>query len=597
MTDNRVFKSQAIGSYVVALALIFIMACGTTAPDTPVPATEPTPLAGETPQPTSTSPPGAEPTPTDAPLAEATTSGTLNIGLSELGTFAGHPQVSTNPEMFVFSTAIGEGLVSINQDLQAVPMLAESWTISPDFTTWTFQLQQGVQFHKGYGEMTSEDVVWSHQQWGLNAPHSRNANINAVWNRPTGYIRTPDPYTVEVNTGEPIADVIIYQFLASASGTPTWTVSKKQTEELGVEEANLQIAATGPWEIVDHRTGEFWRMKAVENHWRKTPHFAEMVFHEIPEESARLAGFQTGNLDTMTMTFDSIPLVESVPGAKLMQVPGAANMGLRIHGQYYLGLGTPEQQPGYNADLPWVSSNPNPASEEWDRARKVRLALVTAIDVESIIETLLRGFARPGVLTSWDGHEHLLDPDMKWEYDPDRARELLAEAGYPEGGFTIELSPAIRNAPSEVEVCEAVATMWGDIGIDVKLERIPFGTLRPRIINRNLTGATCHATSLTLAPATGVANLTSAVGANSGVEHPWLEDMAARATGAVDPEERAQLEREIARFVYDNVLTNISLYVFDGVWPVGPRIEEWNEGVQYRDLRAMNGFEYIRHRE
>ena len=73
--------------------------------------------------------------------------------------------------------------------------------------------------------------------------------------------------------------------------------------------------------------------------------------------------------------------------------------------------------------------------------------------------------------------------------------------------------------------------------------------------------------------------------------------MAARATGAVNPQEREQLEREIARFVYDNVLTNISVYVFDAVWPVGPRIESWNEGVQYRDLRSMNGFEYIRHRE
>jgi ABC-type transport system substrate-binding protein len=147
-----------------------------------------------------------------------------------------------------------------------------------------------------------------------------------------------------------------------------------------VEAANLDIATTGPWEIDDHRTGEFWRMKAVEDQWRKTPHFAEVVFWQIPEEAARLAGFQTGNLDTMNMTFDSIPLVESVPGSKLMTVTGAANLGLRIHGQYYLNLGTPDQRPGYSADLPWVSSTPDVNSAEWDKARKVRLALVTAIE-------------------------------------------------------------------------------------------------------------------------------------------------------------------------------------------------------------------------
>jgi peptide/nickel transport system substrate-binding protein len=282
--------------------------------------------------------------------------------------------------MFVFSTAIGEGLVSINQDLQAVPLLAESWSISDDFLTWTFKLRQGVQFHKGYGEMTAEDVVYSYQQWAQNAPHSDNAEINRVWNNPAGSVETPDSHTVVVNTGDPVADVILYQFLASAGGSPTWTVSKRQSEESGVEAANLDIATTGPWEIDDHRTGEFWRMKAVEDQWRKTPHFAEVVFWQIPEEAARLAGFQTGNLDTMNMTFDSIPLVESVPGSKLMTVTGAANLGLRIHGQYYLNLGTPDQRPGYSADLPWVSSTPDVNSAEWDKARKVRLALVTAIE-------------------------------------------------------------------------------------------------------------------------------------------------------------------------------------------------------------------------
>jgi ABC-type transport system substrate-binding protein len=293
------------------------------------------------------------------------------------------------------------------------------------------------------------------------------------------------------------------------------------------------------------------------------------------------------------MTFDSIPLVESVPGAELMQVPGAAAMGLRIHGQYYLGIGTPDQRPGYDPDLPWVSADPNPESEEWLRAVKVRRALLAAIDIETIIDELLWGHATPGVLVSWSGHEEQYDPDMKWEYDPNLARDLLAEAGYPGGGFSMPLSPAIRNAPAEVEVCEAVGEMWRDIGIDVRLERVPFTTLRPRLVNRNLTGATCHASSLTIAPAVGLANLTSGAGANSGVEHPWLDEMTDRAIRAVDPQERQQLEREIARFVYDNAITNFALYIFDGVWPVGPRIEAWDEGVQHRDLRSMNGFEYI----
>ena len=71
------------------------------------------------------------------------------------------------------------------------------------------------------------------------------------------------------------------------AGASTFIASKKQTDKLGVEAASEQIAGTGPWEIVDHRTTEFWRMEAVEDHWRQTPYFAELVFWEIPEESAR----------------------------------------------------------------------------------------------------------------------------------------------------------------------------------------------------------------------------------------------------------------------------------------------------------------------
>jgi ABC-type transport system substrate-binding protein len=125
------FKSVSFTLWLLAFSLACSYAATPTLEPTATtaPATEPAPAEGETPQPTATTAPVAEPTPTTAPSAAAP-SGELNVGLSELGPFAGHPQISTNPEMFVFSTAIGEGLVSINQDLQAVPMLAESWDIS-----------------------------------------------------------------------------------------------------------------------------------------------------------------------------------------------------------------------------------------------------------------------------------------------------------------------------------------------------------------------------------------------------------------------------------------------------------------------------------
>ena len=239
------------------------------------------------------------PEPTDAgeSMTSAEPTGTLNTGLKEMGPFFLHPSNLGNPQIFVHGTApIGEGLLQEYKGNDVRGLLAESCEISDDFLTWTFKLNKGVQFHKGYGEMTAEDVVWSMRQWGL-SKHPRAGQLETFW-APREGSEIIDDYTVQVHTGEPLVHVIAQRWHMTPGGASTFIASKKQTEELGVDEASTQIAATGPWEIVDHRTGEFWKMAAVRDHWRHTPEFAEFVMWEIPEESSRLAGFQTGQLDT-----------------------------------------------------------------------------------------------------------------------------------------------------------------------------------------------------------------------------------------------------------------------------------------------------------
>ena len=233
----------------------------------------------------------------------------------------GHPALTGNPQIFVLQTApIGESILTVSSDLKPIAMLAKSWSVSEDGSTWTFNLNEGVQFHKGYGEMTAEDVIWSMRQFGAQgSKHPRASNIRGIWENEDGHAKAIDDYTVEVNSGEPWSEVPINEILTSPGGGGTWIISKKQTDELGAEEANGQIAATGPWDLVEFRTGEFWRMEAVQDHWRKTPHFAELIFREIPEESSRIAGFQTGNLDTTLIAFDSLPLIREVEGAEIMQ--------------------------------------------------------------------------------------------------------------------------------------------------------------------------------------------------------------------------------------------------------------------------------------
>jgi peptide/nickel transport system substrate-binding protein len=196
-------------------------------------------------------------------------------------------------------------------------------------------------------------------------------------------------------------------------------VSKQQTEEIGEEAANTNIAATGPYEIEEHSTG-VWRLRAVRDHWRKTPYFDELVLWEVPEEAARVAGFQTGNLDTFVMALDSIPQIETVQGAEVMQVPLAGQAGLNIYGQTYVGIGTPQERDSFDSNLPWVSSNPDVNSPEWQEAMKVRLALSMAIARQLLVDTLLQGFGRPLPVRDWAGAEQRMPEEWVREYNPDR---------------------------------------------------------------------------------------------------------------------------------------------------------------------------------
>ena len=600
-------KAMILGPLAILLAVI--LACGSSATATAIPTTAaptsvpPTAMPGETAAPTAmpgetaapTAVPVATVTPTDAPAMVAP-AGTLTVGQKEMGPYVGNPKLIGNPQIFLNSAIpITETLGMYNFDDGFVgPMLAESWDVSADGQVWIFHIRKGVQFHKGFGEMTVEDVVFSFRQVADSQLHARSANAAEMFFAENGSQTTPDDYTWVVDTGVPFSEIPILELLGTPRAVAAWVVSKKQWDEEGEDEANFNTAATGPWEIDEARTGEFWRMNAVEDHWRQTPAFAVLEFQEIPEESARLAGFQTGILDTFVMALDTIPEVESVDGALLMQVANSVQAGLNFYGQTYLNArDSDEPWPNYNTDLPWVSPNSDINSAEWDRARKVRLAMSIAIDRQGIIDNLLLGFGHQLTLKDWMGHEDRLpSPEETWPYDPERAKALLVEAGYP-NGFSATLTPAIRGAPSEVEACEAIAQYWDAIGIDVDFQNVPYGTYRPTAVARTYEGMSCHNVGARLAPIQGMASFLNSGNFSWGSEHPFYEEKIPAAQKSVNKADREAIEDEIAKFNIEQVFGQTGLYVVDNVWPVGPNIAPWDDFIKQGDLRQINGFEYI----
>jgi ABC-type transport system substrate-binding protein len=580
-----------------ALVLVIAVSCGDAA------------TATSAPQPTATPVPAAAATATPVPAAAATAtpvptgvepSGALNVAFKEIGPYLGHPTQTGSPSKGHVTLAAFEGLTGRTVDGDFFGQVAVDWSIAPDNLTWTFNLNKGVQFHGGWGEMTSEDVIWSITEFGREgALAGFDPQIRRIFLNPEGHMKALDDYTVEVNTGTPQWDVLIWLTTPGVDGA--WMVSKKQVEELvaevGLEASISQVVGTGPWELVDHRSGDFWKFKAVKDHYRKTPFFAEMTFFEMPEESTRIANFQVGRIDTFQAAPDTIPTLAEVPGTKFMSQAGTSHTSLRLFGSWYEGVGTPDQRPGFNPDkLPYVSSNPDPASAEWERARKVREAMGIAIDREKIVEELLGGEGAPSSMWGWLGHEARELPEWKWEYDVERAKQLLKEAGY-EDGFELEIAPAIRGTAAEVQTCEAVADMWADIGITARIQNVPFGTMADDIISRDEKRVVCFGTNPLLEPV-----LLYELGYHPdtffsvGLDHPFLSPLVVEAYNTFDPEERWKLQAEIGDWLWDNSL-DIGLYSVNNIYPLGPNVDSWEDRLETGDTRRLSALEWAPHRE
>ena len=342
--------------------------------------------------------------------------------------------------------------------------------------------------------MTSADVLWSMETITSEASNAnRKPQFTRLFFNEKGGSTIIDDYALEVNTGVFQFDMLVW----AAAPSGGWVNSKKQAEQMGGVEASESMGAgTGPWEIEDHSTGEFWLFKAVKDHYRKTPNFAEMKFHEIPEESTRLANFQTGKLDTyLGMSLDSRDKLSAIAGTEFLRIPNAASEALHFMGQWYIQC--PDPARAYAAcgtSKPWISSDPDVTSAEWEKARKVREALYIAVDRQLLVDNLLAGEGAVLGLWGWEAQLDRLPADIReWKFNPARAKQLLADAGYP-NGFDITLVPSIRNVPGEVDACEAIGTMWADIGINATLQKIPFSSFVVTRRAHEYIDANCHGT-------------------------------------------------------------------------------------------------------
>lgn len=335
------------------------------------------------------------------------------------------------------SRGIFDSLVWVNDEGEVVPELAESWEISEDGLEYIFHLREGVTFHNGE-PFNADAVVFS---W------ERYTNPELPWNerwRMADLLEKVDDYTVKITTEEPRP--LLLRTIAT-----TWEiVPPGYFNEVGEVEFGIKPVGTGPFVFEEWVQGDHITLKANPNYWREGyPKVAEVIFRPIPESSTRVAAIQTGEVDVVgRLSSEEAQSLLGATGVQVIRYPVARVYYIAFN-NLTSGVGQPTEDP------------------------LVRQAMNYAVDVQAIVDALFDGFAKPasGFVATGELGYGAVEP---FAYDPDMARDLLAEAGYP-NGFTMDFACPAGAYTHFEEVCEAIQGYLSEVGIETNLEIMESG--------------------------------------------------------------------------------------------------------------------------
>ncbi len=449
-----------------------------------------------------------------------------------------------------------EYLVYLDDEGNAVPGLAESWEMSEDGKTWTFTIREGVPFSGGHGDVTAEDVAYSIER--LIGEDSR-AGPASTMRRIIESVETPDDRTVVVNLSAP-------DFMLDAGyfgeSQQLGIVSKSYVESLGENEATAAPVGTGPYVLESQEEGSSITMTLRDDleggHWRASPEFATVTFQLVPEEAARVAMLRTGEADIAPVSFDSIPGLRDA-GIDIVSAEQSWSPVIRLGGMV-------QTDPArYNADNPWSDV-------------RVRQAMNYAVDKQTIIDEL---FAGEGTVANGDTPVREWASVEPYPYDPARAQELLAEAGYADG-FPITLKTFTTTPGAELPLmAEAVALYWADIGLDVTIEPVDWPSLRSEWTEgQNLDYVWTHRGFPFANPANGIEAGFTDQSLFAAYTSEELEGMIEELNVETDPAARDALITEIGQYLRDDAAA-VFMVLANEPYGVGPAVSDWEITTSY----------------
>ncbi|HXA96682.1 MAG TPA: ABC transporter substrate-binding protein [Candidatus Dormibacteraeota bacterium] len=340
------------------------------------------------------------------------------------------PSQTNNTSTHNVNINIFDTLVRLSDDgRDFVGELAESWKLV-DPTTWQFKLRRGVKFHNGE-ELNAAAVKFTFDTMMDPERKTRERPTYAAFKE----VRVDDPYTVSVVTHKPYAIALTQlQYLM--------IVPPGYVKQVGWDEFGRKPVGSGAFRLKEWERDVRVVLEANDAYWKGKPKVRTVAFRPIPEDASRIAAIQRGEVDIIdAVPYDRIKELQGITSVRISQRQGE---------QIYVGLDTLRVEPF--------------------KKREVRQALNHAVNADALVKNLLLGYAvrlNGPFFPTTPGYDEKLPA---YAYDPERAKRMLAQAGYP-GGFDVEfaVSPAFQGIAKGTEVGEAIAGQLGRVGVRAKI--------------------------------------------------------------------------------------------------------------------------------
>ena len=466
---------------------------------------------------------------------------------------------SMDPHFFNFgpnnslTSYVFEPLMRFDRKFQPEPALAVSWK-AVDEKTWEIKLRQGVTFHDG-APFTADDVVFSFARIPT-LMLSPGSFVYAV--KPIVQTEVVDPYTLRLHTATPVP-------LMPYNLTNVAMVSKKIGDGATSASFNSLRSAigTGPYRVTAFTVGEQATFQRNDSWWDKQPEWNNVIYRAVADNAARIATLRAGDADII----DQVPTTDVASLKANPKVTIIAMQGQRL---IYLAPDASRTVTPFVTDPADKPLEVNPL-----RDPRVRRALSMAINRDGLKDHVMDGYAAPtGQLMpeGLSGYEPGIPVDP---FDPERAKKLLAEAGYPLGfGLTVH-GPNNRYV-NDAKLVEAIAQMWTHIGVKTKVEVMPAATFFTRVLraefSMHLAGwasDTGEASSdlIELVATSDPAKGRGAVFLPDKYSNPKVDTIIEQALATIDQDKRESLYREAERLAMPD-MPIIPLHHQVNIWAV-----------------------------